>query len=77
MTGDQWTPTTASVVQIPARHSKTRKRAVGLTEEERQILLTEIAEITAELDELQTRTQDIAARVHRAESSPAREAGAA
>ncbi|URM98402.1 hypothetical protein LUW76_30910 [Actinomadura madurae] len=69
----------ASVVQInPARESMTRKKAVGLTEEERQILLAELAEIAAELDELHTRTCQITARVHVAESaSPPRENGAA
>jgi hypothetical protein len=75
MTGDRRAP----VVQItPARHSMTRKKAVGLTEEERQILLAELAEITAELDEFHARTRQIAARVHAAESaSPTPESGAA
>lgn len=78
MTGQRRTATAASVVQIsPARHSMTRKKAVGLTEDERQILLAELAEITAELDELQTRTRNITARVQGAESSPVREPGAA
>lgn len=69
----------AAVVQItPARHSMTRKKAVGLTEDERQILLAELAEIAAELDELHARTWQIAARVHGAESAdPAHESGAA
>lgn len=69
----------AAVVQInPARQSMTRKKAVGLTEEERQILLVELAECTAELDELQARAKEITARVHSAESaSPSRETGAA
>ncbi|GAA1899639.1 hypothetical protein [Actinomadura bangladeshensis] len=75
MTGDR----RAAVVRIsPARQSMTRKKAVGLTEEERQLLLAELAEITAELDELHARTQQITARVHGAESTcPARESGAA
>lgn len=69
----------AAVVRIPpARQSMTRKKAVGLTEEERQLLLAELAEITAELDELHARTRQITARVHGAESTcPARESGAA
>ncbi|NKZ03440.1 hypothetical protein [Actinomadura latina] len=75
MTGDRRT----AVVRIsPARQSMTRKKAVGLTEEERQLLLAELAEITAELDELHARTRQITARVHGAESTcPARESGAA
>ncbi|RKS79578.1 hypothetical protein BZB76_1052 [Actinomadura pelletieri DSM 43383] len=75
MTGNRRAP----VVQItPARHSMTRKKAVGLTEEERQILLTELAEITVELDELNARTRQITARVHGAESAaPTPESGAA
>ena len=57
----------ASVARISrARNSMIRKRAVVLTEEERQILLAELAEITAELDDLNARTQQITARVHRA-----------
>ncbi|WP_152563790.1 hypothetical protein [Actinomadura welshii] len=69
----------AAVVRInPARESMTRKKAVGLTEEERQILLAELAEIAAELDELHARTWQITARVHAAESaSTPRENGAA
>ncbi|WP_433465936.1 hypothetical protein [Spirillospora sp. CA-128828] len=69
----------AAVVQIsPARPSMIRKKAVGLTEEERQILLAELAEIAAELDELHARTRQITARVHGAESAfPPRETGAA
>jgi hypothetical protein len=56
----------------------TRKKAVGLTEEEPQLLLAELAGITAELDELHARTRQITARVHGAESTcPTRESGAA
>ncbi|WP_433227823.1 hypothetical protein [Actinomadura formosensis] len=75
MTGDR----TATVVRIsPARQSMTRKKAVGLTEEERQILLAELAEITAELDELHAQTRQITARVHRAgTAAPECEPGAA
>jgi hypothetical protein len=46
----------------PQRHT-IRKRVVGLTEFERQLLLKELAEIQAELDELKQRTADITARV--------------
>jgi hypothetical protein len=46
-----------------ASRSPMRKRQMGLTEEERRILLAELAEIAAELDELQERTAEIAARV--------------
>lgn len=67
------------VVQMAsARQPVVRTKAVGLTEEERQILLAELAEITAELDELHDRTRQITARVHRAgTASPVRETGAA
>lgn len=62
----------------PRSGSNGAGRACGLTEEERQILLAELAEITAELDELQARARQIAARVHGADAvSPARESGAA
>jgi hypothetical protein len=43
----------------PAR----RKRSTVLTPEERRILIAELAEIAAELDVLQERTAEIAARV--------------
>jgi hypothetical protein len=43
---------------------------MGLTESERQLLLDEVAEIAAELSELQRRTAEITGRV--AKSSPAR-----
>lgn len=39
------------------------KRHTGLTDEERRILLADLAEIAAELDALQERTAEIAARV--------------
>ena len=52
-----------AIVPFDSRHSRSRKRAVGLTEQERQILLAELAEITAELDELQQRAAQIATRV--------------
>jgi hypothetical protein len=75
VTGDR----RADVVPItPARESMTRKRAVGLTEQERQILLAELAEITAELDELHARARQIASRVHQAGTAePSHETGAA
>ena len=40
-----------------------------LTDEERRILLAELAEITAELDELLSRAEEIAQRVTAAETS--------
>lgn len=46
----------------PGRGKGTR-RAVRLTEREREVLLNELAEVTAELNALQARTMDIAARV--------------
>ncbi|WP_207934001.1 hypothetical protein [Actinomadura sp. KC06] len=36
---------------------------VNLTEDERQLLLDELAAVTAEMNELQARTMEIAARV--------------
>ncbi|GAA2162083.1 hypothetical protein [Actinomadura napierensis] len=39
------------------------RRPSRLTEQERQVLLSELAEVTAELNELQARTMEIAARV--------------
>ncbi|NVI85765.1 hypothetical protein [Actinomadura sp. BRA 177] len=63
---------------MPRLRSNDTGRAGGLTEEERQILLAELAEITAELDELHARTRQITARVHRAgTAAPDRETGAA
>ncbi|GAA2614287.1 hypothetical protein GCM10010411_56520 [Actinomadura fulvescens] len=38
-------------------------RPISLTEEERQLLLEQLAEVTAELHELQHRTVDLAARI--------------
>jgi ubiquinone biosynthesis protein UbiJ len=43
--------------------STTPRRAIRLTEEERQILLEELAEIAAELDSLQQRAAEMTARV--------------
>jgi hypothetical protein len=45
------------------RQNTTVKRVMGLTEFERQLLLKELAEISAELHELQDRTAEITARV--------------
>jgi hypothetical protein len=42
-----------------------RKRQMVLTEQERQVLLADLAEITAELDAIQERTAEITARVAR------------
>ena len=50
-------------LDMPRARSKATRRAVRLTEEERQTLLTELAEVTAELNQLQARTMEIAARV--------------
>jgi hypothetical protein len=54
------------VVPIDVR----QKKPSGLTESERQLLLDEIAEIAAELSELQRRAAQIAGRA--AKSSPGR-----
>ncbi|MDL4776361.1 hypothetical protein [Actinomadura xylanilytica] len=53
------------VVQLhmPRGRSGAAKRPIRLTEEERQILLSELAEVTAALNEIQARTMEIAARV--------------
>jgi hypothetical protein len=40
-----------------------RKKGVGLTETERRVLLAEMADIMAELDDLQNRAAEIAARI--------------
>jgi hypothetical protein len=45
--------------------SPMRKRQMALTEQERQVLLADLAEITAELDAIQERTAEITARVAR------------
>lgn len=44
------------------------ERAVTLTDAERRILLVELAKITAELDELRSRAEEIAQRVTDAEA---------
>jgi len=56
-------------LDAPYRHREIKKRVAGLTEEERQILLAELAEITAELDELQSRAVEIASRIGAPNSS--------
>lgn len=62
----------------PRLRSNGTGRVGGLSEEERQILLGELAEIAAELDELHARTRQITARVHAAGAAPpACESGAA
>ncbi|MFI0450709.1 hypothetical protein [Actinomadura sp. 6N118] len=60
------------VVRIDSARSMqpNRRRAISLTEEEREILLKELAEIMAELDDLKDRTTQVAERVTSAESSP-------
>jgi ubiquinone biosynthesis protein UbiJ len=61
------------VVRIESARTRTpnRRRAISLTDEEREILLAELAEIMAELDELKDRTAQITARVNAAGSAPA------
>ena len=61
----------AQVVRLDSVHAKTsvREKGIGLTETERQLLLEELAEIMAELDELHDRAAEIAARV-KGRSSP-------
>ncbi|QXJ22788.1 hypothetical protein AGRA3207_003848 [Actinomadura graeca] len=62
----------------PRLHGNGAGQAGGLSEEERQIPLAELAEITAELDELHARTRQITARFHGAATpAPANEFGAA
>ena len=56
-------------LNAPRVASKARRRAVRLTEEERQILLDELAEVTAQLNEIQARTMEIATRVIQTPSS--------
>jgi hypothetical protein len=46
-----------------ARKQAARRRPAGLTDTERQLLLEEIAAISAELCDLQVRTAEIARRV--------------
>ena len=63
---------------MPRLRGNDTARAGGLTEHERQLLLAELAEITAELDELHDRARQITARVHRAGTAiPAGKTGAA
>jgi hypothetical protein len=59
------------VVPIDARHAQKRNKMVGLSECERQLLLDEIAQIAAELNELQRRAAQIAGRVARDDAAPA------
>ena len=61
MSGSRRSPTEVVPLNTPQRHM--RKRVAGLTELERQLLLKELAEIQAELDELKQRTAEITARV--------------
>ncbi|MFB4318132.1 hypothetical protein [Actinomadura sp. 21ATH] len=50
-------------LDMPRSRSNTLRKAVKLTEEERHLLLAELAEVTAELNWLQARSMEIAARV--------------
>jgi hypothetical protein len=56
-------------IDSPRARVTNRKREMGLTDEERRLLLDELAEITAELDELHNRAAEIAARVTSPESA--------
>lgn len=58
---------TGQVVRLDSVQDRTagRKKAMRLTEDERRILLADLAEITAELDDLHERAATITARVAR------------
>ncbi|MFD0851144.1 hypothetical protein ACFQ07_02860 [Actinomadura adrarensis] len=57
-------PANSKVVRLdPRARDNAPRRAINLTEEERQILLAELAEVTAELHWLQNRSLELAARV--------------
>jgi hypothetical protein len=62
--------TSAQIVRLDSIPTKApgRKEGIRLTETERRLLLAELAEITAELDELQNRAAEIATRVKRSSS---------
>ena len=68
--------TNPRIVRLASEHTTAhstapaRKKGMGLTETERQLLLAELAEITAELDELYDRAAAIAARVKGGSSAP-------
>ncbi len=55
----------AQIVQIGAAQMRSAapKRPVKLTEEERRLLLEELADIAAELDELKSRAAEVADRI--------------
>lgn len=53
------------VNDLAGSRSPRRKRRMALTEHERQILIAELAQIATELDALQERTAEVAARVAR------------
>jgi hypothetical protein len=56
--------TARQVVPIDLMHQRaTRKKATGLTERERQLLLEEIAKISAELCDLQVWAAEITRRI--------------
>jgi hypothetical protein len=71
MTGRRRISDAARIVSIdsPRGRAMNGKREMGLTNEERQLLLGELAEITAELDELHHRATEIAARITLPESA--------
>jgi hypothetical protein len=62
-TSAQSVPSQVVEIDLARERRLIRKEVIALTEEERQILLGELAEITAELDELKMRAAEIADRV--------------
>ena len=56
------------VRDLTSRRQSTRKKQMALTEQERQVLIAELAEIAAELDAIQDRASQLAARVARVSS---------
>jgi hypothetical protein len=61
-------PDDVRVLRPAGGRASMRKRQMALTAQERQILLAELAEISAELDEMQERTAELIARVARRSS---------
>jgi hypothetical protein len=62
-TSAQSVPSQVVEIDLARERRLIRNEVIALTEEERQILLGELAEITAELDELKMRAAEIADRV--------------
>ncbi|TDD39048.1 hypothetical protein E1287_04375 [Actinomadura sp. KC06] len=63
MSGRGLSENTVVRLGTPLGRSRRARRVVNLTEDERQLLLDELAAVTAEMNELQARTMEIAARV--------------